>query len=155
MTSHLVGVAEIAEMLGVSRQRAVQIVASYADYPAPEVALASGRVWRRSDVDRWISKHPIRPPGRPSTSRQARPADGPSTDDEPPRDERIKGFLRERGIDFKEHRFKLGTSLRITTGEVLVVYRTGTLVLRGRKDTPLTTSLDEWLGTFGPDPEEG
>lgn len=65
MTSHLVGVREIAEMLGVSRQRADQISRAYADFPAPEAELASGRVWKRASVDRWIKAHPVRKPGRP------------------------------------------------------------------------------------------
>jgi len=65
MTHHLVGVAELSEMLGVSRQRAVQIADAYTDFPAPDVELASGRVWQRSSVERWIEKHPDRRPGRP------------------------------------------------------------------------------------------
>jgi predicted DNA-binding transcriptional regulator AlpA len=66
VTHHLVGVAEVAKMLGVSRQRAVQIVTAYPDFPAPEVELASGRVWNRSAVEKWMRKHPVRRPGRPS-----------------------------------------------------------------------------------------
>jgi predicted DNA-binding transcriptional regulator AlpA len=64
MTDHLVGVAEVARMLRVSRQRAVQIVSAYADFPPPEVELASGRVWKRVAVEGWIRKHPVRRPGR-------------------------------------------------------------------------------------------
>jgi prophage regulatory protein len=66
VTRHLVGLAELAEMLAVSKQRAVQIADAYSDFPAPEVDLASGRVWRRADVERWIRKHPVRRPGRPT-----------------------------------------------------------------------------------------
>ncbi len=57
VSGHLVGAAEIAEMLGVSRQRVDQ-VAGEPDFPEPEVVLAAGRVWKRSDVERWIAKHP-------------------------------------------------------------------------------------------------
>jgi predicted DNA-binding transcriptional regulator AlpA len=64
MTSHLVGVSEIAKLLVVSRARVVQIAPSYQDFPEPEVELASGRVWRRSRVDAWIAKHPDRRSGR-------------------------------------------------------------------------------------------
>ena len=65
MTHHLLGVAELAEVLGVSRQRAIKIATTYADFPEPEVELASGRVWKRSEVERWIKRHPNRRPGRP------------------------------------------------------------------------------------------
>jgi hypothetical protein len=64
MAHHLVGITEIAGMLGVSRQRATQISGSYSDFPAPEVVLAAGRVWKRAEVERWIRKHPHRPAGR-------------------------------------------------------------------------------------------
>src|SRR5206468_4070557 len=65
MTHHLVGIGEIAQILGVSRQRADQIAASYRDFPLPVVHLLSGRVWKRADVDAWVRKHPSRPRGRP------------------------------------------------------------------------------------------
>lgn len=64
MTSHLVGMSEIARMLGVSRQRVAQIVEAYSDFPQPEVTLSSGRVWSTSSVKAWIDLHPVRKPGR-------------------------------------------------------------------------------------------
>ena len=60
MSNHLVGLTEIAEMLGLSRQRADQITRTYPDFPEPEVELASGRVWRRSAVEDWNRRHPDR-----------------------------------------------------------------------------------------------
>ena len=57
---------EVAEMLGVSRQRVHQIIQTYPDFPQPEAELAVGRIWRRDLVARWISSHPRRT-GRPST----------------------------------------------------------------------------------------
>lgn len=49
---HLVGVTEIAAMLGVSRQRADQL--SRADgFPTPEVEISAGRVWKREHVETW------------------------------------------------------------------------------------------------------
>lgn len=66
VTDHLVGVSEIARMLGVSRQRAAQLVEEYADFPAPTVALAAGRIWEREAVETWVRAHPDRKPGRPS-----------------------------------------------------------------------------------------
>jgi predicted DNA-binding transcriptional regulator AlpA len=49
---HLVGAAEIAAMLGVSRQRVQQLI-SRPDFPAPAVTLAMGKVWRTADVQAW------------------------------------------------------------------------------------------------------
>lgn len=65
MTHHLVGMAEIAEMLGVSRQRVGQLIETYEDFPKPEVELSGGRVWSRTAIETWIATHPERGPGRP------------------------------------------------------------------------------------------
>jgi predicted DNA-binding transcriptional regulator AlpA len=65
VTGHLVGVSEIAKMLGVTRQRAVQLVGDYGDFPAPTAVLASGRIWEREAVETWIGNHADRRPGRP------------------------------------------------------------------------------------------
>lgn len=65
MTHHLVGVAEIAELLGVSRQRVDRITKTFDDFPEPEAELSAGRVWSRHDIDVWIKKHPQRRVGRP------------------------------------------------------------------------------------------
>jgi prophage regulatory protein len=65
MSSHLVGLSEIATMLGVSRQRAGQLVRDYEDFPPPVAELASGRIWKTVDVEAWANAHPVRPPGRP------------------------------------------------------------------------------------------
>jgi ATP-dependent Clp protease ATP-binding subunit ClpC len=64
VSHHLVGVAEIAELLGVSRQRVDQIASSYPDFPAPEAELAAGRIWARAAVREWMAVHPERRPGR-------------------------------------------------------------------------------------------
>lgn len=54
---HLVGSAEIGRMLGgVSRQRVQQII-SRKDFPAPEVQLEMGKVWKRADVEAWARDH--------------------------------------------------------------------------------------------------
>lgn len=60
---HLVGVAEVAEALGVSKQRIVQIAQTYSDFPDPEVELSSGRIWARSAIETWLATHPERKPG--------------------------------------------------------------------------------------------
>ncbi len=41
---------------GVSKQRAYQIT-SRPDFPRPIAELAQGKVWRASDVERWIRSH--------------------------------------------------------------------------------------------------
>lgn len=52
MPDDLVGTAEIADLLGVSRQRVHQLV-SRADFPEPVAKLAAGIIWNRLDVERW------------------------------------------------------------------------------------------------------
>lgn len=52
---HLVGVAEIAEMLGVTRQRVNQL-AREEGFPQPEAELSAGRIWKRSDVVAWARR---------------------------------------------------------------------------------------------------
>ena len=49
---HLVGSAEIGQLLGVSRQRVQQLVSRH-DFPSPVVTLAMGKVWNRDDVLAW------------------------------------------------------------------------------------------------------
>lgn len=45
----LVGVAEVAEMLGVSKQRASQL-SNEAGFPVPVAILRATKVWRRIDI---------------------------------------------------------------------------------------------------------
>lgn len=49
---HLVGAAEIQDLLGVSRQRVQQLIAR-PDFPKPVDKLKMGKVWRRTDVEKW------------------------------------------------------------------------------------------------------
>jgi len=55
LSHHLVGVAEVAEMLGVSRQRVNQLVSDSPDFPPPESELSAGRVWLRESIEAWIA----------------------------------------------------------------------------------------------------
>ena len=55
MALDLVGVAEIAGMLGVSRQRIHAIIKTDPTFPEPVAALSAGKVWLRPDVVRWIN----------------------------------------------------------------------------------------------------
>jgi len=50
-------VSEIRAMLGnVSRQRA-SVIANQRNFPEPIAVLAMGKVWRKSDVEKWIREH--------------------------------------------------------------------------------------------------
>ena len=53
MPHHLVGSAEIAGMLAVSRQYVDRLSREDATFPDPEVVLASGRVWSRHAIEKW------------------------------------------------------------------------------------------------------
>jgi predicted DNA-binding transcriptional regulator AlpA len=59
MPPHLLGVAEIATMLGLSRQRVNQLV-QRDGFPAPEAELSAGRIWNREAVEAWTAAHPTR-----------------------------------------------------------------------------------------------
>ena len=48
----LVGLTEIADMLGVSRSRAHQL-AETEGFPTPVGEISAGRIWERADVERW------------------------------------------------------------------------------------------------------
>lgn len=49
---HLVGAAEVAEMLGLTRRRVNQL-ATEPDFPQPEAVLSAGKVWKRADIEKW------------------------------------------------------------------------------------------------------
>lgn len=68
MSHHLVGTHEIAQRLGVSRQR-VDELSRGPDFPQPAVSLATGRVWESSAIDEWTVA------GRRSAGRPRRAAD--------------------------------------------------------------------------------
>jgi predicted DNA-binding transcriptional regulator AlpA len=57
---------EVAEILGVTRQRVHQLIRAYSDFPKPEAELAVGRIWKREAITTWAASHP-RKTGRPTT----------------------------------------------------------------------------------------
>src|SRR5205814_1590933 len=59
----LAGVSEVADFLGVTRQRA-SALAKTAEFPVPVATLASGPVWTRPSLNRFLDKWPRRD-GRP------------------------------------------------------------------------------------------
>jgi prophage regulatory protein len=61
----LVAGAEIAEMLGVTRQRVFQLARKHDDFPRPAADISVGRIWRRSDIQRWAIKHGRLTPDNP------------------------------------------------------------------------------------------
>jgi len=62
----VVGVAELADMLNVSKQRASSL-AKAKSFPRPLAVLASGPVWAKNTVLRFVQEWPRRP-GRPPKS---------------------------------------------------------------------------------------
>ncbi|MFZ0215459.1 MAG: hypothetical protein WAM30_05900 [Candidatus Dormiibacterota bacterium] len=66
----LLGVAEVAAALGVSRQR-VSELAQAPDFPPALTRLKSGPIWQRSQITRFLDTWERRP-GRPSRPRQPR-----------------------------------------------------------------------------------
>jgi predicted DNA-binding transcriptional regulator AlpA len=52
MSDTPLGLTEIGELLGVSRQRAFTL-SKRADFPAPSATLKAGRIWDRADVEAW------------------------------------------------------------------------------------------------------
>lgn len=52
----LAGVPEIAQRLGISRQRVYQVIETYADFPTPIATLHSGRIWRLAEIDEWAER---------------------------------------------------------------------------------------------------
>lgn len=54
MQSHLVGLSEIAEMAGVTRQAVTNWRKRFADFPKPAQTLQSGPVWHRAEAERWL-----------------------------------------------------------------------------------------------------
>lgn len=52
----VVGVKEVARMLGLTRQRVNAIVQSHPDFPEPIGQPAAGRVWQRRDIVEWAEK---------------------------------------------------------------------------------------------------
>ena len=64
VSPELAGLAEVAEMLGVTK-RTVSNYTRREDFPQPVDRLASGPIWRRTDIEAWKDEHePPLPPGR-------------------------------------------------------------------------------------------
>jgi hypothetical protein len=68
----LLGVAEVAELLGVTKQRASDLARSD-DFPSPIATLRAGPIWRRSQLARFVGGW-SRQPGRPRRDPDPQPA---------------------------------------------------------------------------------
>lgn len=51
----LMGTSEVAEFLGISRQR-VLVLAQQPTFPRPLAVLKMGNVWRATDIRRWAKQ---------------------------------------------------------------------------------------------------
>lgn len=60
------GAAEVAESLGISRQRLAEL-RMRSDFPAPVAELAAGPVWRASTLQRFVASWDRRPGRRPAS----------------------------------------------------------------------------------------
>lgn len=58
----LAGAAEVAAMLGVTRQQ-VHRLARRKDFPKPVAVLEAGRIWRCADIEKWLRDNENRRPG--------------------------------------------------------------------------------------------
>ena len=52
----LMGVAEVAELLGVTTTRVHQLAATQG-FPKPVAVLAAGRIWKRAEVEKWARRN--------------------------------------------------------------------------------------------------
>jgi uncharacterized protein YuzE len=55
----LIGVTEIAELIGKHKQNVAQHYTRRRDFPEPAAELPTGRYWRRGDVERWRERSRI------------------------------------------------------------------------------------------------
>lgn len=63
--ARLLGIAETARLLGVSRQRVAELMDTHPEFPAPLARLASGPVFSRDSVVAFTSRWERRRTGRP------------------------------------------------------------------------------------------
>jgi predicted DNA-binding transcriptional regulator AlpA len=56
MTQDLVGVAEVAAMLGISRQRVHRLSRADPDFPEPAAVLSAGVIWERKAIEQWAQR---------------------------------------------------------------------------------------------------
>ncbi len=52
----LLGVHEIAALLGISRQRVDKVSRTHLNFPKPVADLAAGRIWKEGDIVAWAAQ---------------------------------------------------------------------------------------------------
>jgi predicted DNA-binding transcriptional regulator AlpA len=58
MHDNLLNAAEVAERLGVTRRYVNRLASEHEDFPEPATVFSAGRrVWRRTAIERWATKH--------------------------------------------------------------------------------------------------
>ena len=67
----LIGASEVADMLGVKRQRVHQLSKNKPDFPIPLVHVAMGPLWDQRAIDAF-DRHWTRQPGRPARASASR-----------------------------------------------------------------------------------
>lgn len=65
----VVSAGEVADLLGVSRQRVYQLLEEHSDFPRPVSDSPRGALWDRREIEHWARKP--RRPGRPRSEKQA------------------------------------------------------------------------------------
>jgi hypothetical protein len=66
----LAGIAEVAELFGVTKKTAMKY-ATLRGFPKPLDRLAAGPVWQYADVKQWGRRNLPLPPGRPPESKRS------------------------------------------------------------------------------------
>lgn len=56
----LLGVSQLAEILGKKKQNIAQHYTRRSDFPRPAVQLPTGRYWRRADIENWMRHAGVR-----------------------------------------------------------------------------------------------
>ncbi len=69
----LIGVAELAELLDVTKQRVSYLAKGTAGFPKPFATLAAGPVWLKPTVTRFVETWERRPRGRPKKAASGAP----------------------------------------------------------------------------------
>lgn len=55
----LIGVTQVAELLGMTRAGAHKLVGRETSFPSPVSVVGNRKLWRREDVEAWIATRPL------------------------------------------------------------------------------------------------
>jgi uncharacterized protein YuzE len=129
------GITELAEVLGKRKQNVAQHYTRLPDFPPPAAELASGRYWRRGDVEDWVQQREQERSSPPTGARRSLPWDEMT----------IAARTLERP---KRQRSELRGAAQLSDAEawrlVLENWLIETLEERGGSATLLDVSRDIW-----------